>query len=77
MLITKPTHSYVGRKSCGCAVSITVDMGDKFTAQSVKEMILDGLYIERVEFGTPEHFKIVDNLGCDCKAKQIDFLGAK
>lgn len=44
----KATHSYIGRKSCGCVVAARVDTGDKDTANDVADFIKSGLSIERV-----------------------------
>ena len=44
----KATHSYLGRLTCGCAVAVTVDCGDRVTAKCVAEFVRDGLTIERV-----------------------------
>ena len=43
----KPTHVYVGRKPCGCAVMVTYDLGDKETAKEVSNAIKKGLTIDR------------------------------
>jgi hypothetical protein len=62
--INKPTHSYIGRKLCGCVVAVCVDAGDTITANEVAEFIKSGLKVERVPFGTPEYEAIINNLGC-------------
>jgi hypothetical protein len=66
MKLRRPDFAYIGKKPCGCVVALTLDFGDKPTAQAVKEFIEDGLTIERVKFGTPEYNEMVDNLGCKC-----------
>ena len=38
---------YVGRSTCGCAVALVRDSGDKFTARSVAAFIEDGLVVNR------------------------------
>jgi len=39
---------YIGRKSCNCAVAVTMDNGDAFTARHVAGFIMDGLTVEHV-----------------------------
>lgn len=57
-LSIRPTHAYIGRKFCGCTVASYVDLTDgtksdrKFTANAVRDFILDGLTIERVPLET-------------------------
>ncbi len=46
--LEQPSHSYLGRKKCGCAVAIVSDCGDAYTARTVAGFIKDGLTIERV-----------------------------
>lgn len=47
---TVPSHCYIGRKPCGCAINLCVDNPDepKHTARLVKRMKSDGLTVERV-----------------------------
>lgn len=44
----QPSHSYLGRKKCGCAVAIASDFGEAHTARMVAGFIRDGLTVERV-----------------------------
>lgn len=55
--MSKHTHTYVGRKPCGCIVSAAVDTPEfpKRVASAVAEMIASGLTIERLE---TEEFKL-------------------
>lgn len=68
-LMEKPTHVYVGKLACGCAVAVACDHGDRATADAVHEFIMDGYTVERVPFGSPEHYEYVDNLGCNCEKR--------
>lgn len=43
----RPTHVYIGRLPCGCAVALTNDTGDKYTAEAVKDFIKEGLSVNR------------------------------
>ena len=57
-------HAYIGRKSCGCVMAVTVDDADDWTAENVAEFIRDGLTIERV---TGDYVRSLDHLGCKCE----------
>lgn len=50
--VTKPTHAYIARRSCGCVVGVVTDYQDKSTGEAVGEWIADGLAIERVDWNT-------------------------
>jgi len=44
-----PTHCWIGRKTCGCVMSIAGDdMNRKELAKFVSQMIKDGLIPERI-----------------------------
>ncbi len=49
-----PKHCYVGRKPCGCVVSMVADMSGKSetmrrcTADAIHELIMAGMAIERM-----------------------------
>ena len=69
----KSTHSYIGRKpDCGCVVVICADMGDKFTANSVRDMINDGLIVERVSHR--EAVELLQANGCPHTPRQRGLL---
>jgi hypothetical protein len=45
--VNKPTHDYVGRKVCGCCVTLISDLGPE-CAHDIAGAIRAGLTIERV-----------------------------
>lgn len=58
----RPTHSYIGRAECGCAVSVVADWGERrLVSDSVARMIRDGLTVERVT-----HDWVREHFGCTC-----------
>ena len=46
----KPTHFYIGRKTCGCCMASCYDLKDASTRRSINEFMRDGLDIERIVF---------------------------
>jgi hypothetical protein len=65
-----PTHSYVARQKCGCVVTVIGDMGDKWTADEVRNCIIKGMTIDRVARGTPEFTQALEHIGCTCEKEQ-------
>lgn len=47
-----PTHEYVARGQCGCALDNCIDMGDERTADEVRRFIVSGHTVERVLIGS-------------------------
>lgn len=52
----EPTHDYVGRRPCGCVMALAADLGDRYTADAVRDMIIHGGTVERV---TREELRII------------------
>jgi hypothetical protein len=63
---SKPTHVYIGRKSCGCCVAVTVDLQDKYTGKSVGEFISGGLMVERITFDDYRNFVCKESSFMEC-----------
>lgn len=63
----KPTHCYVGRTSCGCAVAVRTDLGCPRTARDVSAMIRQGMTIERMSLKDFQKIKF----GCKCPKEAV------
>jgi len=65
------SFTYIGRKSCGCAVAAAVDASDKATADNVASFIRDGLAIERVRTGLLHRDALGDQIKLGCRHLKV------
>lgn len=67
---SRPDFEYIARDNHGCLIGVCADMGDRWTANAVRDFIKDGLHVNRYTLEEVKEILSKEEMGCSQKPLQ-------